>query len=250
MFILVRPVLSRLHAYYVRRNDEHNIYLIVICLLVLLAAAFTSETIQIHAFFGAFIAGLIIPRGEKHSSLHDYLSVRIELICIEFFLPLYFTNSGLKTHLYLLNTVQAWYTLVSLVFIISLAKIVPITLMTRLITRKSEKWSYAFAIGILMNTRGIVQLVVLNVGVELGVLSPVIFSIFVVAAVVLTLFTSPLLYLVYLRQKKPAVVKTKIVAETPERDLKMTRTHLYINPDTDDRLLKPYRKWRLAPSST
>jgi len=251
MFIIVRPLLSLLHGYYFRRKDEYNIYLVVICLLILVASAFASEVINIHAFFGAFIAGLIIPRRRKGSSLHEFLSVRIELFCIEFFLPLYFTNSGLKTHLNLLNTFQAWYILLALVFIVSLAKIIPVTLMTRFITRKTERWSYAFAVGILMNTRGIVQLVVLNVGVELGVLSPVIFSIFVLVAVILIFFTSPLLYIFYLR-KKPTQVKSKVIVKEKEKNLSPNRTNIYTNPIEripDNQLLRPYRKWRLAPPS-
>lgn len=223
MFIIVRPLLSLVDRYYRRRNEENNLYLIVICLLVLIAASFVSETIQIHAFFGSFLAGLIVPRGEHPSSLHTFLSLRLELFCIEFFLPLYFTNSGLKTHLYLLNTAQAWYTLLALVGIASLSKILPLALVTKIVTGKSQPWSYGFAVGILMNTRGIVQLVVLNIGVELGVLSPMIFSIFVLTAVILTFFTSPLLYLVYLRKK--TMVKTV------------------------DEQTKPLRQWKLANPS-
>jgi Kef-type K+ transport system membrane component KefB len=242
MLAIVRPLLYLLHRYYFRRNDELNIYLIVICLLIFIAAAFASEVINIHAFFGAFIAGLIIPRRENKFHLHEFLSLRIELICVEFFLPLYFTNSGLKTHLYLLNTFQAWYTLFALIVIVSLAKIVPVTLMTRLVTRKTETWSYAFAIGILLNTRGIVQLVVLNVGVELGVISPVIFSIFVVTAVILTFFTSPLLYFVYLRKNKPTKVNNNIIKKPMEPPVPAVRTKLYVNP-----IVNRYRKWQLEP---
>lgn len=247
MFIIVRPLLSLLYRYYIRLNDEYNIYFIVICILVLLASSFISEIIQIHAFFGAFIAGLIIPRYENKSNLREFLSLRIELICIEFFLPLYFTNSGLKTHLYLLNTFQAWYTLFALVAIVSLAKIIPVTLMTKLITRKTQTWSYALAVGILMNTRGIVQLVVLNVGVELGVLSPVIFSIFVLVAVILTFITSPLLYLIYLRKNSPKL-KSKSIENPP---IPLKRTHLYTNPmdNTNNQLVKSSRKWQLEDPS-
>lgn len=223
MFIVIRPLLLLVYRYYQRRNDENNLYLIVLCLLILIAASFISETIQIHAFFGSFLAGLIIPRSEHPSSLHNFLSLRIELFCIEFFLPLYFTNSGLKTQLYLLNTFQAWYTLLALVGIASISKILPLALVTKIVTGKTQPWSYAFAVGILMNTRGIVQLVVLNIGVELGVLSPMIFSIFVLTAAILTFFTSPLLYLVYLRKK--TLVKTL------------------------DEQKRPFRKWKLANPS-
>ncbi|CAF0720958.1 unnamed protein product [Adineta ricciae] len=238
MFIVVRPLLSLVHRYYFRRNDEHNIYLIVCCILVLLAASFVSEVINIHAFFGAFVAGLIIPRKMKGSNLHDFLSAQIELLCIEFFLPLYFTNSGLKTHFAMLNTVQIWYTILSLVAIISIAKIIPVTLMTRIVTRKERTWSYALAVGILMNTRGIVQLVVLNVGVELGVLSPVIFSMFVLTAVFLIFLTSPLLYLVYLRKNG--------------KEIASTTTNVYNNPMervSHDYMRQPSRKWKIARSA-
>ena len=243
MFVIVRPLLSLVYRYYCRQNDEFNIYLIVICLLIFVAASLISELINIHAFFGAFIAGLIVPRRNKKANLHEFLSIRIGLICIEFFLPLYFTNSGLKTHLYMLNTFRAWYTLLALIAIASLSKIVPVTLMTRLISRKTESWSYTFAVGILMNTRGIVQLVVLNIGVELGVLSPVIFAIFVLAAIILTCFTSPLLYLFYLR-KKPDKRKNKIIEKTVEDPLTTNQIRLHVNP-----IDRQHRKWRLEPPS-
>ncbi len=253
MFIIIRPLLALLHGYYYRRNDEYNVYLIVVCLLVLVAASLASEVIKIHAFFGAFLAGLIIPRHQKGAKLHEFLAVRIELFIIEFFLPLYFTNSGLKTHVYLLNTGRAWYTLVGIIFIASIAKVVPVTLMTKLVTRKKETWFYALAVGILMNTRGIVQLVVLNIGVELGVLSPVIFAIFVMAAVIMTFATSPLLYLVYLRHQKP-VVDQKPFQKIPQRrrliqSSPTQENHLYINP-VEQVIEKRHKKWRLAAPSS
>jgi len=77
----------------------------------------------------------------------------------------------------------------------SIAKIVPVTLVSKLCSKKP--WFYCLSIGVLMNTRGIVQLVVLNIGVELGVLSPMIFSIFVLMATILTFLTSPILSLLY-----------------------------------------------------
>jgi hypothetical protein len=108
---------------------------------------------------------------------------------------LYFANSGLQTHLNLLNTGEAWYTLVVLIVLASIAKIVPVTLVSKLCSKKP--WFYCLSIGVLMNTRGIVQLVVLNIGVELGVLSPKLFSIFVLMATILTFLTSPILSLLY-----------------------------------------------------
>ena len=110
---------------------------------------------------------------------------------------LYFANSGLKTHLNLLNTGKAWWTLIVLILLASVSKIVPVTLVSKFCSKKP--WFYCLSIGVLMNTRGIVQLVVLNIGVQLGVLSPMLFAIFVLMATILTFLTSPILYLLYRR---------------------------------------------------
>ncbi len=113
------------------------------------------------------------------------------------FFSLYFANSGLNTHLNLLNTGTVWWTLVVLLILASAAKIIPVTLMTKLCTKRV--WHYCLSIGVLMNTRGIVQLVVLNIGVQLKVLSPIIFALFVLMATILTFITSPVIHL--LRRK-------------------------------------------------
>ncbi|CAF4568942.1 unnamed protein product [Rotaria socialis] len=242
MLVIVRPLLSLLYVYYLRRNDEYNIYFIVVCLLLLVIASLATEVINIHAFFGAFIAGLVIPRHQQKGTIHEFLAVRIELFIIEFFLPLYFTNSGLKTHLYMLSAGRAWYTLIAIVLIASLSKIIPVTLMAKLVTRKKESWSFALTVGILMNTRGIVQLAVLNIGVELGVLSPVIFAIFVVAAVIMTFATSPLVYLVYTRHKPPK--KQQFIEVKKSKNPVQKRYYLETH-STNDQQLKPFRKLRL-----
>ena len=108
---------------------------------------------------------------------------------------MYFANSGLRTRLDLLTTGQSWWSLVVLIIIASIAKIGPVTLTAKLCKRKP--WRYCAAIGVLMNTRGIVQLVVLNIGVELKVISPIIFAIFVLMATILTFLTSPILSFLY-----------------------------------------------------
>lgn len=83
-----------------------------------------------------------------------------------------------------------------LIILASIAKIVPVTIATKVCTRKP--WSYCGSMGVLMNTRGIVQLVVLNIGVQLKVIAPVIFAMFVLMATILTFLTSPILYLPYI----------------------------------------------------
>jgi hypothetical protein len=93
----------------------------------------------------------------------------------------------------------------------SIAKIVPVTLMSKLCSKKP--WFYCLSIGVLMNTRGIVQLVVLNIGVELGVISPMIFAIFVLMATILTIFTSPILSILYPKNYDIKKLSTPNVAE-------------------------------------
>ncbi|CAF0722077.1 unnamed protein product [Didymodactylos carnosus] len=198
MALIIRPILGRIHSYYLKRDNETNIYLVVGCFMLLVVAAFTTEVMGIHAFFGAFIAGLCIPR---KGTLTDFLALRIELIIVEFFLPLYFCNSGLQTQLNLLDNGTSWWTLVVLVLLASTAKIVPVSIATKFATK--QPWEYCLSVGVLMNTRGIVQLVVLNIGVQLKVLSPKIFAIFVLMATLMTMMTSPLLYLLYKRRYEP-----------------------------------------------
>lgn len=126
------------------------------------------------------------------------------------FYSLYFANSGLKTRLNLLNTGRAWWTLLVLILLASIAKIVPVTIATKVCTRKP--WSYCGSMGVLMNTRGIVQLVVLNIGVQLKVIAPMIFAMFVLMATILTFITSPILYLLYVRNMDPKTLEESKVA--------------------------------------
>lgn len=94
-----------------------------------------------------------------------------------------------------MNTGRAWWTLAVLLVLASAAKIIPVTLASKICSKRP--WFYCLSIGVLMNTRGIVQLVVLNIGVSLGVISPLLFAIFVLMATILTFLTSPILYLLY-----------------------------------------------------
>ncbi|CAF3452883.1 unnamed protein product, partial [Rotaria sp. Silwood2] len=137
MFLIIRPILNWIHRYYLRKNNDTNVYLVVGCFLLLVIAAFTTEVMGIHAFFGAFVSGLCIPR---KGSLVEFLGLRIQLIVVEFFLPLYFANSGLHTHLNLMNNGKAWWTLIVLILLASIAKIVPVTLVSKLCSRRP--WFY------------------------------------------------------------------------------------------------------------
>jgi Kef-type K+ transport system membrane component KefB len=95
MFYILRPALHFVHRWFLARNDELNQFFLCIVFLMLLIGAFTAEVIGIHAFFGAFIAGVIMP---KDGHLIHFLFPKLELISKEFLLPLYFASSGIKTN--------------------------------------------------------------------------------------------------------------------------------------------------------
>ncbi len=129
----------------------------------------------------------------------------------------------------LLTSGKVWWTLVVLLIIASVAKIVPVTLASKIFTRKP--WHYCLSIGVLMNTRGIVQLVVLNIGVELKVISPIIFALFVLMATILTFITSPMLYLLYRKGFDPKKLSVPTVTE----DLRLVReTDISMSELTDN----------------
>lgn len=202
MLLFIQPILHYIDKQLIMRNDEYNIYYLVSIFLLLIVASLATELANIHAFFGAFITGLIVP---KTGNITSFLALRIELIIIEFFLPLYFVNSGLNTEVYLLNTGSSWLTLLELILVASAAKIIPLTLVAKFLYRKSEEsksWRYYISIGLLMNTRGIVQLVVLNIAVQEGILSKQLFAIFVLMATFMTFVTSPAIHLLYKNKYK------------------------------------------------
>jgi Kef-type K+ transport system membrane component KefB len=161
----------------------------VAALLFMAASALATEGMGIHALFGAFLAGAIMPR---HKAFHDHLMARLQSISRGLLLPLYFAFSGLRTHIGLLNDVTSWQVCLAIVVIASAGKLGGSMLAARL---DGMRWSDAFAFGSLMNTRGLMELIALNIGYDLGVLSPSIFAMLVLMALITTFLTGPLLSL-------------------------------------------------------
>eukprot|EP00042_Codosiga_hollandica_P029198 m.159262 g.159262 ORF g.159262 m.159262 type:complete len:334 (-) comp53010_c0_seq2:464-1465(-) len=195
MMLAVKPVVRFVHDKVrekgpVIKSAAFNTFLF----LVLLTSSFTSEVIGIHAFFGAFIAGLLVP---KDGHLPELLAPKIDMLTREVLLPLFFANSGISTNIGSLNTVRYWGIALAVIIIATIGKVVPAVLSARLLLK--QEWRYCFALGILMNTRGLVELIALNVALQLGILSPLLFTIMVLMAIVTTALTGPLYYLVWLR---------------------------------------------------
>jgi Kef-type K+ transport system membrane component KefB len=188
MIFLVRPELARI----IRKHDspQGRRHLIPIILAFVLGCALVTETIGIHALFGAFIAGVMMP---PSTEIRIFLKDKLEAFGSYALLPLFFAFTGLRTQITLLNDWQSWLMCAVIIVVAVAGKLGGSMLMSRW---SGMKWSQSFSIGVLMNTRGLVELVVLNIGYDLGILSERIFAMMVIMALVTTFMTGPLLALV------------------------------------------------------
>jgi Kef-type K+ transport system membrane component KefB len=190
MFFFVRPQLGRV----IKEPDSqlHRRRLVPIILAFFLLCALITETIGIHALFGAFVAGVVMPSSpEFRAFLKDKWAFGSYAL-----LPLFFAFTGLRTQVGLLNDPNDWLLCLVIILVAIAGKLGGSMLMGRW---TGMTWSNAFAIGVLMNTRGLVELVVLNIGYDLGILSGRIFAMMVLMALVTTFMTGPLLSLVKTR---------------------------------------------------
>lgn len=156
-------------------------------LIFMLASAFAAEIIGIHALFGAFLAGVVMPPDRE---FRHYITVRIESFSSIFLLPLFFAFTGLRMQVGLLNSGQAWLACLVVIGVATLGKLGGTMLTARAL---GMDWHESFSLGALMNTRGLMELIALNMGYELGILSPQVFAIMVLMALVTTFMTGPLL---------------------------------------------------------
>lgn len=190
MLAAVRPFLARLGARVAKgRGLTQNV--VAVALLMLLASAWATERIGIHALFGAFLFGAIIP---KEHGLAGGLAKRVEDVAVVLLLPVFFAFSGLRTQLGLLNSAEAWTTCGVIILLACVGKFGGSAVAARL---TGMRWREAGAIGVLMNTRGLMELIVLNLGLDLGVISPTLFTMMVLMALVTTVITTPLLKWIY-----------------------------------------------------
>src|SRR3989441_1247166 len=193
MLALVRPFLQRLAG---RSANKEGLSqnLVAVTLVLLLLPSLATEAIGIHALFGAFLMGSIIPKANGFAQL---LADKLEDLVVVLLLPLFFAYSGLRTEIGLLNSPQAWLMCGLVIATACLGKFGGSAVAARL---TGLRWREATALGILMNTRGLIELIVLNIGLDLGVISPALFTMLVLMALVTTFMTTPLLAVVYPRE--------------------------------------------------
>ena len=156
-------------------------------LLFMTGSALATEVLGIHALFGAFLAGAIMPRDE---GFRHYLVVRMENFTSVLLMPLFFAFSGLRTHIGMLNNAGGWFICLIVVVVATAGKLGSSMFAARLI---GMGWNDAFAFGALMNTRGLMELIALNIGYDLGILPAPIFTILVLMALFTTFLTGPLI---------------------------------------------------------
>jgi Kef-type K+ transport system membrane component KefB len=184
MFTIVRPLVARLAS---QGNAEPTFGDFAVIFASLLVASTVTEVIGVHAIFGAFLFGAVIPHD---SPLARRLTGVLERPVTILLLPAFFAFAGMRTEIGLLAGWSAWLTCTLIVVVATVGKVGG-TLMAGLATGLS--WREAVGLGVLMNTRGLMQLIVLNVGLDLGVISPTLFAMMVLMALATTLATTPVL---------------------------------------------------------
>jgi Kef-type K+ transport system membrane component KefB len=184
MFLLVRPRLGRMIA---REGGPIGRDMIALTLLGVLVSSLTTEAIGIHAIFGAFLLGAIIP---SESALARALIARLEDLVTILFLPAYFAFTGMRTSISLVSSPEDWMMIALIVLVATVGKFGGTVVAARV---TGMAWRQAARLGALMNTRGLMELIVLNIGLDLHVISPALFTMMVLMALITTIATTPVL---------------------------------------------------------
>ena len=187
MILVLRPAARR----WLPAGETPSLARFAAVMIFLLASVWTTEALAVHALFGAFLAGVIMPKG---GALETGIRDRLESVTLTLLLPLFFAYTGLRTSVALLNTAGLWLLCGVIVVVAVSSKLLVSALCMR---ATGTPWRDSLAVGVLVNTRGLVELVILNVGLDLHILSPTLFSMMVIMALATTLMTAPLIDRVY-----------------------------------------------------
>jgi len=186
MFFVARPFLRMIGQIY-HNKEVIDKGLVAFMFLILLGSAYLTEILGLHALFGAFMAGVIMPGNIKFRKI---MTEKVEDVSLSLFLPLFFASTGLHTQIGLLNTPGLWGLCAIITLVAIAGKFGSATISARVV---GESWKNSLYIGALMNTRGLMELIVLTIGYEMGILSPTIFVMLVLMTLVTTFMTAPLI---------------------------------------------------------
>ncbi len=196
VMFLVKPVLVRCQRFMISKDEEITENGIVVCLALMALGAWFTDWIGLHAVFGAFMVGAAIPRGVMSRDLTN----RIQPLAVSLLLPLFFTYSGLNTKIGLLNTGFLWAICGLVLLAAIVGKGVACWWAARSMGISNRE---AMGIGILMNARGLMELIIINIGLQRGIISEGLFATLVIMAVITTLMASPLFELMVGGQATP-----------------------------------------------
>ncbi|AOP36633.1 transporter [Leptospira tipperaryensis] len=186
MIFVIRPLLTKISQRYPSREALIRPVTAFVFIIWLLSC-YVAEAIGIHALFGAFLAGVIMP---SNGDFRRMLSEKIEDLSLLLLLPLFFVFTGLRTEIGLLNEGNLWFVCLGVIGVAVIGKFFGSSIAAKLV---GQNWKDSLSIGALMNTRGLMELVVLNIGYDLGILSPPIFAMMVLMALTTTFMTGPIL---------------------------------------------------------
>ena len=212
MLFVVKPFLKRIGDLY-GSKDTIVKPVVAIFFLTLILSSYATEVIGIHALFGAFMTGAIMPDVAKFRTI---FIEKVEDVSLILLLPLFFVFTGLKTEIGLINDPYLWKVTGFIILVAVIGKFLGSALAAKFV---GQNWRDSLTIGALMNTRGLMELIVLNIGLELKVLTPEVFTMMVIMALVTTFMTGPALDLInYLFKSKDSIVPE---IETKPNDYKI-----------------------------
>jgi Kef-type K+ transport system membrane component KefB len=193
MLVPVKKMLNKIQTAYEKGKIAYNGLMAIMYSLMLLSS-WCTEVIGIHALFGAFLAGIVIP---KKDGLQIKIIDRISDVSMVMLLPLFFVYTGLRTNAGILNSSGLWISFLLILFCAVAGKFGGSTLVAKVL---GQNWKDSLSIGALMNTRGLMELIVLNIGYDMQIISADIFSMMVLMALLTTMMTNPVLNLIEKRK--------------------------------------------------
>lgn len=186
MFTVIRPFLRMIgHIYHNKEVVDKG--LVAFMFLLLIVSSYLTEILGLHALFGAFVAGVVMPDNIKFRKI---MTEKVEDVSLALFLPLFFVSTGLRTEIGLLNSPELWYMCGIFILVAIIGKFGGSLVAARFV---GETWKDSLYIGALMNARGLMELVVLTIGYDMKILTPPIFVMLVLMTLVTTFMTPPLI---------------------------------------------------------
>ena len=227
MLKLIRPFLKKVGDSHASRENL-NKSVVAFFFLILLSSSCITEIIGIHALFGAFIAGVIMPDNQKFKQI---FIEKVEDIALVLLLPLFFVFTGLRTQIGLLNDPHLWKVTGLVIGVAVAGKFAGGALSAKFV---GQSWKDSLLIGALMNTRGLVELVALNIGYDLNILTPEVFTMLVIMALVTTFMTAPAMYLIEKTFRKKETPTLKEISDLRKYKILIS----FANPEMGRSLLR------------